>query len=842
MMVSFLRNHSVHSIFRMIAVPTVLITGFIVYFIASKTLHYKLEATYYPANRMLELYHDFDKDGFSEVIQAFYNPQIHHSHVVISKHTGAIINEWVIPGFCSFERDLKKQWIDFGDVNRDNFDELILFIQQNDSLFLTVIDVKNSENNQGKYIIPRSFLLKRSLQNIGLPWDIYYNHHAVVDLNNDGQVELVFTLVSGYSLSPRGIYVYNFKQKKIVHQYETNAALMEVDFFDLDGDGKKEIIASTYAGANFPSDAPQSDFYSWIFAFDDALQPLFQPVKLYGFTSSFRGLGVRDGDERYILGLASDTGKSNEPARLLKINKKGKILKLLEIPIANKWTPYLFRIQDDSVLFIIVDQHNKVLCFNKHFELLCQKQFKNRIFFHTAVDLDRDGQKELLATMPFRLLVFDKKLNLLAQSVTNVGKALPLISIEEDGKENNKKIHLSTDGTRAFYSFMAYPMYKNRKFLLVLGLWMVLVLFLLFLNSNGIQSLVRWNALSIIQKINQSGILITDDRGRVLLHNMAFLNKLNLKEVLEKGKSVKLQLKNHAQLVAFLEEAMKEKEEVKRSISINGNPSTIVISPIRGWVGCVVGYYIEVLEKETNCLDERTKIWTNTIKKLAHDIKTPLSNIEVGVRTVKDSLEKHSIPPKNILIEDLDILSHEVKRITNIVRNFLKFVNLEKPRFQLSDIHQCINKSIVHFEAYWKNNFTIEVEFEAEIPPFYFDPQQLELVFNNLIKNALDALGENGKIIIRSSLIEDEISQKPQHYCEIEVTDNGIGITKEKLMYIFEPDFTDKKEGSGMGLTIVKKIIEDHGGEIKVFSAPNLGTTFRVLLPLKREMSEIDLT
>ena len=83
--------------------------------------------------------------------------------------------------------------------------------------------------------------------------------------------------------------------------------------------------------------------------------------------------------------------------------------------------------------------------------------------------------------------------------------------------------------------------------------------------------------------------------------------------------------------------------------------------------------------------------------------------------------------------------------------------------------------------------------------------------------------------------MEDEIDWKKQHYCEIQVIDNGIGIAREKLPFVFEPHFTDKESGSGIGLAITKKIVEDHDGRISISSTPGLGTTVNIILPIRSE-------
>ncbi len=824
-------RYSFHSIFKLIAIVLILIFSLLAFYISKNTLMYKLEPIKVSGEKSLILYHDFDKDGFSEIVQTFYDAETKLAHIIISKPNSSPINEWDIQGYVSLKTHPSKRWIEFGDINDDKYDDVIVFAQENDSLFLFAIDVKNSENNLGKFLINRSFLLKKGDLEKKLPWDIYYNYHHIIDIDNDGKNELLFTVVSGYSKAPRGIYLYNFAQQKIIHRYETNATLLDMDFMDLTGDNKKEIIVSTYASNNFNKSVRQSDAYSWIFVFDANLNPLFPPKKLYGFTSGFKAIGVKEKNNSYILGFFSDTGKSNEPAKLVKIDSKGNIFKTLILSSSGKWDIKFYRIQDDSVIIIATNKSNNIYRYSKHFKLLRSISFPKKLIFYDHIDLNHDGTAELIAVSPFELLVYDANLHMLARTNIRTGNPHILVSIGNRGDFINKTIGLSTYGFQAIYNYKHVPFFKNKRIIIIFLNGLLLVLFLLYFYSQGSKISIKLKSLQLIQRTLNKGLLIIDDKGKIMYNNTMFLKLLNINESFKSKSNYNMVLSNHAEIIDLIQEAMKTKNEKKKTLKINGISHNIYISPYYIWPGCVSGYWIE-LNKITNHIDEKTKIWLNTIKKLAHDIKTPLSNIEVGVRTVKDSINQTRLKTKNLLMEDLDVLSYEVKRISNVIGNFLKFVNLEKPNFQHSDIHQCILKSVSNFDAYWKNNFTIDLEFDQNIPLFYFDPQQIEMVFNNLIKNSLDALHNHGKIIIRTNFLQDEISEIISQFCEIEITDNGPGIAPEKQKDIFNPNFSDKENGSGIGLTIVKKIIEDHKGEIKVFSTPGIGTTFRILLPI----------
>jgi two-component system, sporulation sensor kinase E len=115
----------------------------------------------------------------------------------------------------------------------------------------------------------------------------------------------------------------------------------------------------------------------------------------------------------------------------------------------------------------------------------------------------------------------------------------------------------------------------------------------------------------------------------------------------------------------------------------------------------------------------------------------------------------------------------------------------------------------------------------SNLPPAMFDPAQIKQVLVNLIKNAMQSMTRGGELTVQTGANEEAVF--------VSITDTGTGIPQEQLNRIFQPFFTTKKKGSGLGLMIVQRIVGDHGGRIDLESQPGRGTTFRVWLPLKEK-------
>jgi signal transduction histidine kinase len=130
---------------------------------------------------------------------------------------------------------------------------------------------------------------------------------------------------------------------------------------------------------------------------------------------------------------------------------------------------------------------------------------------------------------------------------------------------------------------------------------------------------------------------------------------------------------------------------------------------------------------------------------------------------------------------------------------------------------------------------TISTDLDPAVPDLMADPHQLRQLFSNLLANAFEALGGEGHVDLRSTLMPEDEASGPEDSSPqvvIEVRDNGPGISHEDLERIFSPFFTTKPQGTGLGLAIVRKVVDAHEGRIDAVSAPGRGATFRVMLPL----------
>lgn len=218
---------------------------------------------------------------------------------------------------------------------------------------------------------------------------------------------------------------------------------------------------------------------------------------------------------------------------------------------------------------------------------------------------------------------------------------------------------------------------------------------------------------------------------------------------------------------------------------------------------------------------ERAAAWRDIARQISHEIKNPLTPIEFSIYRLESSLPEKWLA-HNDLRESLNIIKEEISSIRRIANTFSKFAKMPQSELKPGNIAEIVRESVNLFnnEAAIKK---ISFKTTGDIRPISMDAQQLKSVFHNLIKNAIEA--GTAEDVIHVSV---EALQSENYSVQVSIRDHGCGMDEETLKRIFDPYFTTKKQGSGIGLFLAQRIIMDHGGTISVASRPDEGSTFTI--------------
>jgi PAS domain S-box-containing protein len=214
---------------------------------------------------------------------------------------------------------------------------------------------------------------------------------------------------------------------------------------------------------------------------------------------------------------------------------------------------------------------------------------------------------------------------------------------------------------------------------------------------------------------------------------------------------------------------------------------------------------------------------------MAHEIRNPLSSLNINIELLREELgEETHIAQKEEIHSLINFISYETLRLENNLKEFLDFNRLPPLKFewvQLNDVLDSVVR-LLEPDAQMKNA-RIETHFQRKLPMLKIDVSQFNLAISNLLINSIQAVSEKGEIHL--------FTRGSKKNVFIVVKDNGVGMSKENLPKIFDFMFSTKPMGSGLGLSIAKKIISDHHGEISVKSEINKGSIFRIRIPISQK-------
>ena len=218
---------------------------------------------------------------------------------------------------------------------------------------------------------------------------------------------------------------------------------------------------------------------------------------------------------------------------------------------------------------------------------------------------------------------------------------------------------------------------------------------------------------------------------------------------------------------------------------------------------------------------------------VAHEIGNPLNSLNIHLQVAERKIKKNADPElAGELLESLQIARSEIKRLDFIVEKFLSAVRPSHLVPETTDLNELLNEALNFIgQEVADRRIAVTLEFAEDLPLIHVDRDQMKQVFYNLIRNSSQALGSDGEIKILTDFTDENVS--------VTFSDNGPGIPGEQVRRVFEPYYTTKKTGSGLGLMIVHRIVSSHGGEVEFKSREGKGTEVSVYLPRAERLMRV---
>jgi two-component system, sporulation sensor kinase E len=221
---------------------------------------------------------------------------------------------------------------------------------------------------------------------------------------------------------------------------------------------------------------------------------------------------------------------------------------------------------------------------------------------------------------------------------------------------------------------------------------------------------------------------------------------------------------------------------------------------------------------------ERLNALTLLAAGVAHEIGNPLNSLHIHLQLMERKVHELEGDARRELQESIDIARAEINRLDSIVTQFLRAIRPTRPQLHPENINTIVEEAVRFFAPEIKDrDIVVEQELRSDLPVLELDRDQMKQAFYNVIKNSLEAMKHRGILRIRTDMDASHVL--------IGFTDTGGGISAENLSRVFEPYFTTKSSGTGLGLLIVRRIVREHGGELSIQSSDGKGLTLTIRLP-----------
>jgi len=363
------------------------------------------------------------------------------------------------------------------------------------------------------------------------------------------------------------------------------------------------------------------------------------------------------------------------------------------------------------------------------------------------------------------------------------------------------------------------------------------------MNSEQLQSLLsliteEYELLDAVLDSLGTGILICDSFHILVQHNKAAARILPF-EFHDVQERPVWSCVREQEIAAFIQQTIENEESATarefgveefsgtRFLSISVMP-LVRSKSVRGTIITVEDVTWKKNEELRNRRLESLASLTNLAATVAHEIKNPLGSISIYVQLLRKTLSQAEGGAAGDTVQYLDIVDEEIERLNRIVVDFLFAVRPLKFEFASLDLNLMI-QSLASFmsEELSHASVALILDLAPSLPNIYGDDRFLRQMLINLIKNSLAAMPSGGTVAIKTAQAEDMVT--------LQVSDTGVGIPPGVIDRIFEPYFTTKADGTGLGLAMAYKVVKEHGGDIRVQSEAGKGACFTIALPAMRK-------
>jgi len=702
------------------------------------------------------------------------------------------------------------------DLDGDGVPEIVLSGGVRESALVFVVSAKSGDRR--KILVSTG----RSSRRQPFGWAVW--QLAFADLNGDGIKDIVIGLVSGYEWRdfPRAVFAVDGRTGSVLWRYGMGPNPGSLLVADCNQDGRPEVVISTQSPGNGCSENGTDDANSYVICLDAAGRELWRnelrsgtggTVTLAKATAMING--------RQVLVAADQCAYAGTPPDAVVVldAKTGMELRRVEAE-GIQGGPLLADINGDGIPEVITAVSGKVIIRDLKLNLLRQRQLPTDNAVVALCDhlLGRRTMELAVSAAGSTIVILNSKLQTIwqydvpGQSLGQDG----FIPVRRGRGEPRALIYGTSkpwvlegnpDVLEEVYGMVQPQLDQQFPWALATGALAVALVLVASIFWYA-QTSYRGRTSAIIGGLSaDAGVLEIDRRGRVRHAN-------------QKGRAL-LRAAGASEDEPFsgtlgpLGDAATGSPQQRELPLFLPSGETVLarVAPLRD------GWLLTLEDMSAADYLRRAKSWAPAAQALAHDIKNKLTAVGLAMQRLSKHVDADG---QSLLKETRD----EADRCRRMAHGFMLLTKVQAPRLAPGDLNELVRDCLSRFALAMPAHVTVAEHLSDGVLGVHIDRSEMMLALSNVIQNAVDAMAEPGVLTVSTSM------RLADACAAVEVADTGAGIPEYYLGKVVEPGFSLKDSGTGYGMSITKRIVEDHGGSITISSIEGQGTTVRIVLPL----------
>jgi nitrogen-specific signal transduction histidine kinase len=711
------------------------------------------------------------------------------------------------------------------DFTGDGRKEICVRTVESDTMFVTIVDIF-ADRLVGRFpVYPKPSFLS------SFPTDVNCTPFGLLGRGTERE-PLILTLFTSTNEAlgflPRGVSAFDLRGKE-VWTVPTAAWPHGPMVADLRNDGRDEVFLTAGGVGNGVTSGEFDDSHAYLIGVSSDGQLLWDRMVL-GTTPSYARAFLadynNDGVEEII--CYYNTAAQTETESFVRIVDPvtGRSLQQQdfdELVIGPSNYPIVR--QNGQTYLLATATSGQIRLLDRGLNIVKQIDIGEEIHLVTTLDSDGDRNDEIALTLSNQTIILDGDLDKLA--LFDRSSSIHLAH-ESSGRE--RMFLVTQDHTILEATLVPNSKYYVRTLTLISSVLLggVLLAFILLF------ALFHFRLYTTMtMSANHLATLVLTRTGRLLHANDAFFKFFEIDHGMKKGRTLtrNLSASRFATVSKFLCQISSSPRPIERHLDVDGakgHSDLLARSyPIRV-MGIRVGSLVVFVNITDSLKTDRAINWALVAQSLAHEMKTPLSTIWFVLERIRQKLSDSQT--ENEVHEQLESISEEIRRLDRFVKGFMKLANLNPPNLSPTDLNRFVDETLSSYRQRIPSTVVIETEMEPEIPAVSVDVNLFTTALTNLLDNAVTAMKGRGKLRLSSYLAQN---LEHTHAC-LAIADTGCGIPESHQAKLFSPYFSRSERGTGLGLVITRKIIEDHGGTISFTTQENVGSEFVVRLPISR--------